>query len=392
MSPLNLKSPMLVNALQKGKSKLRKSTTAAAEAQKGKRSSVVRIDSSKPLALSDNKKKEEEKKAASKKLVEVLKKSVDASKLLVLDDVIVASNAYVYGTGRFGRVVKGVIRAKKIQKRQKSRFERHKEATARDLGAVGNEEILAEAADIQVAVKQVLHRRAYLPPGLVKTMIHEIEGFEKCAGQGVLGLVGVAVSPAQLSIVTQLFNKGSLHSLIRSNIWQKLEFKHKAKLFLDFARGVENIHKMNVVHADIKSHNMLVNCDENTGAWSGVVGDLGSTVFLKSEEDLATKEQGTSGWTAPEVFTGEGYGLKADIFSFGMVLCDALCGGFSNPLVGVESDVYVERLRKGERPDLPEKDGSGLGQIIGFMWKYKPALRPSSKQVRERLESIAESA
>ena len=216
MSPLNLKSPMLLNALQKGKSKLRKSTTPAEDSREENRKSVVRIASNKSLGLSDNKKKEEEKKAASEKLVEVLKESVDASKLLVLDDVIVASNAYVYGTGRFGRVVKGVIRSKKIQKRQKSRFEKHKEASTRNLRAAEIED--RAEADIQVAVKQVLHRRSYLPPGLVETMIHEIEGLEKCAGQGVLGLVGVAVSPPQLSIVTQLFNKGSLHSLIRSSL------------------------------------------------------------------------------------------------------------------------------------------------------------------------------
>lgn len=95
---------------------------------------------------------------------------------------------------------------------------------------------------------------------------------------------------------------------------------------------------------------------------------------------------------APEVFTGEGYTTKADIFSFGMVLCDGICRGFTNPLVGVEPNIYVERLKRGERPDLPEKDGTGLGQIISFMWKYKPSIRPTSKQVRERLESIAKHA
>ena len=229
MSPLNLKSPILVNALQKGKLKLRKTTTTVAEEEstEEKKQTIVRINSRGGMT---DKNKDEERTNASERLVAVLKENIEsAKKSLVHDDVIVASNAYVYGTGRFGRVVKGVIRAKKIKKRQMSRFERHKKATFRDLNGADLEESHAEP-DIQVAVKQVLHKRSYLPPGLLKTMIHEVEALEKCAGPGVLGLVGVAVIQPKLSIVTQLFNKGSLHSLIRSQGWEKLEFKHKAKV------------------------------------------------------------------------------------------------------------------------------------------------------------------
>ena len=245
--------------------------------------------------------------------------------------------------------------------------------------------------NLQVAVKQVAHKRQYLPAGLLQTIIREIQNLELCKGPGVLPLIGVAVEQPRLNVVCQLYNKGSLYSLIRSSSWASLELKHKLKIYLDLARGLELIHSKNVVHADVKSHNMLVDFDEASGAWNAVVGDLGNAIQL-ADGERATKEQGTSGWTAPEVFTGNGYGLKSDIFSFGLVLCDGLTGGGNNPLVGTDPDVYVEKLRAGERPELPEKDGTGLNQIIGFMWKFSENPRPTSKQVRERLESIHKSA
>ena len=38
-------------------------------------------------------------------------------------------------------------------------------------------------------------------------------------------------------------------------------------------------------------------------------------------------EVGTSGWTAPEVFSDNGYGLEADVWSFGVLLWELLSGG-----------------------------------------------------------------
>ncbi|GMH74484.1 hypothetical protein TL16_g06479 [Triparma laevis f. inornata] len=366
-SPLNLKSSILVNALNKGKAKLRKNNPVPAQENK-----VTIVESTegvneimKKIGSKGNlleKKKEEERVVASEKHVLLLKEAAK-SKLIAIDDVIIASNAFVYGRGRFGRVVKGVMQVKKIKKRLKSKFERHQTRHLEVTGA-DPDSPKAQPDNLHVAVKQVAHKREYLPAGLLQTIIREVESLELCKGL-VLG--------------------------------GGLELKWKLKLYLDLARGLEMIHSKNVVHADIKSHNMLVNFDEDTGVWSAVVGDLGNAILLEEEEGgRATKVQGTSGWTAPEVFTGEGtgegYGLKSDIFSFGLVLCDGLTGGVNNPLVGVDPDLYVEKLRAGERPELPESDGTGLGQIISFMWKFSEHPRPTSKQVRERLESIHKSS
>jgi serine/threonine protein kinase len=35
---------------------------------------------------------------------------------------------------------------------------------------------------------------------------------------------------------------------------------------------------------------------------------------------------GTCGYTAPEVIKGEGYGVRADVWSFGILLCELISG------------------------------------------------------------------
>jgi hypothetical protein len=71
-----------------------------------------------------------------------------------------------------------------------------------------------------------------------------------------------------------------------------------------------------------------------------------------------------------------------------MVLADASCGGFNNPLAGIPVNTYLKRLKAGERPVLPAPDGTGLGMLINFCWKYEADGRPTAEQVRVRLNQM----
>ena len=151
------------------------------------------------------------------------------------------------------------------------------------------------------------------------------------------------------------------------------------------SRGLKTIHDCNCIHGDIKSHNLLINKDIATSKYSCAWGDLGGAIFLTDTQEKTNIEQGTSGWTAPEIFTGGGYNLSADIFSFGMVMCDASSiGGFTNKLIGLENDKYVEAVKMGHMPGL-HHDGTGIAELIEYCWRLNPRKRPSADQVERRL-------
>jgi serine/threonine protein kinase len=53
------------------------------------------------------------------------------------------------------------------------------------------------------------------------------------------------------------------------------------------------------------------------------LADFGTSLPMPTRQ-LLTESVGTSGYTAPEVMTGEGYDLSADVFSLGVLQWETL--------------------------------------------------------------------
>ncbi len=66
-----------------------------------------------------------------------------------------------------------------------------------------------------------------------------------------------------------------------------------------------------IIHRDLKSGNLLVD-----GYYHVKVADFGLAKFQTDQTEKNKTFCGTLLWTAPEVFSGNGYTEKADIYSF----------------------------------------------------------------------------
>ena len=311
-------------------------------------------------------------------------------KTLHPSEITVCATAKVYGVGRFGRVMGGTVGTGVVERRRREEGVWVGGATPGVVTAA--EDSSTPDSSTPMAVKVVQHRQPYMPPALAKNTLHELLALERCAGPSVLPLYGLAHTPPTVQIVTPLYNQGSLYSLVRSKAWKQVESKDRFKMYREMAEGLATIHGSNTIHGDVKSHNMLVDFDEKEKVWTAVVGDLGGAVFLEKSTDRSTVEQGTCGWTAPEVFaggaSGAGHGMKSDVFSFALVLCDSANNGLPPPSWPGPHDTYADRVRAGERPQLPPGDGTGLQQMIEYCWKTEEEERPEMVQVKERLEEI----
>ncbi|NWZ00228.1 PAK3 kinase, partial [Loxia curvirostra] len=78
-------------------------------------------------------------------------------------------------------------------------------------------------------------------------------------------------------------------------------------------RGLDFLHSNHVIHQDVKSGNILLRTDGSVKLGQYILGQL------TPEQSRQSSVASTSGWMAPEVLTGQPYGPKVDIWSFGIV-------------------------------------------------------------------------
>ncbi|NWT63028.1 PAK3 kinase, partial [Erythrocercus mccallii] len=79
-------------------------------------------------------------------------------------------------------------------------------------------------------------------------------------------------------------------------------------------QGLDFLHSNHMSHRAVKSHNILLGTDGSVK-----LADFGLSAQLPPEQSRWRSVTRTPGWMAPEVMTGQPYGTKADIWSFGIM-------------------------------------------------------------------------
>ncbi|RKH65322.1 serine/threonine-protein kinase [Corallococcus aberystwythensis] len=155
------------------------------------------------------------------------------------------------------------------------------------------------------------------------------------------------------------------------------------RLGIQLAQGLSAAHARGVIHRDLKPANIFL-C-ANGGAR---ILDFGLARLTERSEDAALTQSGavvgTAGYMAPEQIRGQGVDARADVFSLGAVLHEALSG---RAPFGGESP--VERMSAALRDEPPALPGE-LGAVIARCLAKAPEDRfQSAQDLAFALESIA---
>ncbi|XP_065660136.1 serine/threonine-protein kinase/endoribonuclease IRE1 isoform X2 [Hydra vulgaris] len=145
--------------------------------------------------------------------------------------------------------------------------------------------------------------------------------------------------------------------------------------------GIAHLHSLNIVHRDIKPHNVLISYPNASGVIKAMISDFGLCKKLAFGRHSFSSRSGigTDGWIAPEVLSREANITRAcDIFSYGCVFYYVLSGGLhpfgdnfcrqSNILSGqysLENLGYLEN-------EFEAKD------LLKLMLSVEPSQRPSA--------------
>ncbi|KAL3333064.1 hypothetical protein AABB24_033237 [Solanum stoloniferum] len=205
---------------------------------------------------------------------------------------------------------------------------------------------------------------------------NEISILSRLRHPNVILFLGACTTPPHLSMVTEFMEMGSLYFLIHlSGQKKRVNWRRRLKMLRDICRGLMCMHRMKIVHRDLKSANCLVNKH-----WSVKICDFGLSKIMTDAPMRDTAAAGTPEWMAPELIRNESYTEKCDIFSLGVIMWE-LCT-LERPWHGVppEKVVYIV-ANEGSRLEIPE---GPLGQLIADCWA-EPNERPSCGEILTRL-------
>ncbi|XP_064593882.1 serine/threonine-protein kinase PAK 3-like, partial [Zonotrichia leucophrys gambelii] len=141
--------------------------------------------------------------------------------------------------------------------------------------------------------------------------VNEIMIMKKCRSPSVVNYLDSYLLGEELWLVMEYMDGGALSDVIHKTF---LSEDHIAAISRECLQGLDFLHSNNVIHRDVKSDNILLRTDGSVK-----LTDFGLSTQLNSEQSRPCLVVGTPWWMAPEVATGQPYGPKVDIWSFGIV-------------------------------------------------------------------------
>lgn len=233
----------------------------------------------------------------------------------------------------------------------------------------------------EVAVKVFLEQD--LNEENIEDFANEISILSRIRHPNVILFLGACTTPPRLSVITEFMEMGSLYHLIHvSGQKNSLSWQRRLKMLCDICRGLLCIHRMKIVHRDLKSGNCLVNKH-----YKVKICDFGLSRLLISTPMQDSSSAGTPEWMAPELIRNEPFTEKCDIFSLGVIIWELFT--LKKPWEGVPSiQVVYAVANDGKRLEIPE---GPLGKLISDCWA-EPDERPSCEEILSRLQECRPSA
>ncbi|KAL5721153.1 hypothetical protein ACHQM5_013748 [Ranunculus cassubicifolius] len=192
----------------------------------------------------------------------------------------------------------------------------------------------------------------------------EVETIGRLHHINLVRLVGFCSEKSHRLLVYEYMSNGSLDKWIfKGDKDHVLSWNMKCKIMLDIAKGLMYLHedcRQQIVHLDVKPYNILID-----DSFSAKLSDFGlSKLIDRDQSQVITALRGTLGYVAPD-WQHSRISVKADIYSFGIVLMEVATGkkilDYSRP----ESEVHLlSVLRKMAMEDrlleIAEKHNEGM--------------------------------
>jgi serine/threonine protein kinase len=197
-------------------------------------------------------------------------------------------------------------------------------------------------------------------------------------------------------IISEYCAGGTVFTLLHQRPTQAVSWAQRLRVGIDVAKGMNFLHRRQVVHRDLKSLNLLlagkVGSVEDVPAVK--ISDFGLSRIASADPKMQacmTSGAGTYHWMAPEVLDGQKYDEKVDVYSYGICLYELLTRRIPYDGSGLEPVSIAVAVSKGRRPDLscvPQDCPADLRFTMECCWAHCSTGRPGFDTILETLKLV----
>ncbi|KAG8732302.1 hypothetical protein FRC11_014581 [Ceratobasidium sp. 423] len=220
-----------------------------------------------------------------------------------------------------------------------------------------------------------------------KNTARELYTWSRVSHPNILKLHGLAMVRGRLSMVSPWMEYGSLLAYFNA----KPE-ADRCNACAQVATGLAYIHKIHLVHGDIKCSNVVVPPDGTPK-----ITDFGCATMQRRFAIAFTATQTLKfsiRWAAPELIREEGpASFETDVYALGKTVLEALTGEL--PHKNMSEFAVVMTVDEGKFPARPldhipfqSRKGNDLWDMLERCWNINPKLRPTVVEMRKFLSTI----
>ncbi|GES75949.1 kinase-like domain-containing protein [Rhizophagus clarus] len=183
-------------------------------------------------------------------------------------------------------------------------------------------------------------------------------------------------------MVLEYAENGSLRNYLNTS-YNELNLTNKINYLFNIASGLENIHEKEIIHRDLHIGNVLKNNDVI------LITDMGlcKPINHKSSENTRNNIYGILPYIAPDILRGQSYTKEADIYSFGIIMCEVISG--LPPYHDLSHDNNLAmKICQGLRPRFNIKVPQSIVHLVKRCLDANLLNRPTAIEIRDKLQEL----
>ncbi|KAH9622421.1 hypothetical protein KSS87_001721, partial [Heliosperma pusillum] len=203
----------------------------------------------------------------------------------------------------------------------------------------------------------------------------------------------------ELTVLADIEHENLVEMLGKKDNTINFSWPIRRRICIGIARGLTFLHEEvepHIIHRDIKASNILLDKD-----LTAKLSDFGLAKLIPSNmTHVSTKVAGTLGYLAPEYALCGQLTRKADIYSFGVLLMEVVCGRcnrnrrlpraeqylLQRAWAMLEKEALVELVDEAFRGDLDIEEANRFLKIALLCTQQSPNLRPDMSIVVKMLQ------